>query len=595
MRFAYPDPARHARRPSALIPILIALLAVSLCACGGGGGGSELDRRFRVDDPDRGAPVANSAFAFDLENLDLELQGIYRDLEDEIEAGDLDAVAARLTDGFRGSVPGELIAVPDDEIADRTIGPSEIFVDGPDAFRAGFERYLDQFDQVYESFLKAKEYVDGGVFENRVEVKIKQDLRGHRKDGAIHQEKLVWRCSLRKDGDTWKFDRAFVISRHETASRRTLFTDITRASGLALAEPPEVAISGFRNLAKEGFLSNYDYGGVCVYDVDGDDRLDIFLPNAFGSFALFMNRGNGKFVDEAAVRGITVSGAARGAVFGDVDNDGDADLFVCRAESHHLKIPERGNLFFENTGSGQFRERTKEAGLAYEGPSMTPVMLDYDNDGDLDILVANYGSEIVHHPFKATNGERNLLYRNDGKGRFTEVGKEAGLTETYWSYAIAVCDWNNDRYPDFYVANDYGRNHFYVNGGDGTFEERAAEVGIEDVGNGMGATFVDWNRDGAWDLYVTNMQSATGRRVLAAASDITRPEDRANLEKLTIGNTFFEGRSDGKGFGANRAIDLGIADAGWAWHGDFADFDADGDDDLVVVNGYYSARGKVDC
>ena len=178
---------------------------------------------------------------------------------------------------------------------------------------------------------------------------------------------------------------------------------------------------------------------------------------------------------------------------------------------------------------------------------------------------------------------------------FTDVTKEAKLDHhTYWSYAVATVDWNKDLYPDIYVANDFGPNNFYVNQGDGTFKDMATELGVVDVGNGMGAAFVDYNHDSRWDLYVTNMQSSTGQRVLQTASDLVSERDMEKLWKLTLGNSMFTAGTDGK-FGPSVAADLGIANCQWAWNGDFADFDADADLDLIVLNGYYSGVEAKDC
>jgi hypothetical protein len=114
-----------------------------------------------------------------------------------------------------------------------------------------------------------------------------------------------------------------------------------------------------------------------------------------------------------------------------------------------------------------------------------------------------------------------------------------------------------------------------------------------DVGNGMGSTFVDRNRDGDWDLYVTNMQSGTGQRVLSVMKPLVDETTFRNLWKLTLGNTFFQ--SDGEGGFDSISKELGIADCQWSWNGDFADFDADADLDLYVVNGYYSGVQAKDC
>ncbi len=400
---------------------------------------------------------------------------------------------------------------------------------------------------------------------------------------------------LAKTDGEWKVQRADVVERHQVASNRPLFKEVTAASGLFLKEPPNRAIHGVDNIYRnERDFSNYDYGGIAVYDVDQDGDHDILMPSAYGPCSLFINKGDGTYVDEARERGLDDEGGMRGAVFGDVDNDGDPDLYVCRSIFHHPDVYHKSGLFYENVGGGRFEEKTAKSGLLKLTPAMTASFLDYDLDGDLDLFVASYGIGAINHQFRADNGTPCLLYRNRGDGTFEDVSDAAGIgRETFWSYALAVVDWNKDRYPDIYVANDYGPNQFYVNQGDGTFVDEAQKLGIVDVGNGMGASFVDRNRDGEWDLLVTNMQSGTGQRVLSVMEDLVSPEVFRNLWKLTLGNTFFQ--SDGEGGLEEVASAIGIANCQWAWDGDFADFDADADLDLLVVNGYYSGTQAKDC
>jgi len=560
---------------------------------------ADLDARF-ASSPEAppGEPVTNDSDEYALESIDLGLKDLMADLEEAFEGKDAEAVGALVTDDFRGSSFGDLVEVTSG-VAERDSGPSENWVDEREALVRELGDFFDRFQYVYEAFFKVKEYFDGQVFTERVGCKVKLDLRGKRADGSVHQEFVYWKCALAKAGETWKIDRAFLIERHQSASREPLFTEITSASGLYVTEPPDRAVTGIGNISpidrQQG--TNFDYGGVCVYDVDGDGDLDIFMPNAYGAFALYVNQGDGTFVDEAARRGIDGSGGARGAVFGDADNDGDPDLYVCRGPFHTDDIRAETNLFYENVGEGRFREVTERAGLELVGSSMSATFLDYDRDGYLDLFVANYGdgkSEGESHPFHATNGIANKLYRNRGDGTFEDVSTAAGVgAETFWSYAVAVCDWNKDGHPDIYVANDFGPNNFYVSQGDGTFRDLAKQLAIEDVGNGMGAAFVDYDHDADWDLYVVNMQSGTGRRVLSAAKKVVTAErDFQYLWKLTLGNSFFE-LEDGKFL--SKGKDLGIADSGWGWHADFFDYDADGDRDLLVMNGYFSGAEKKDC
>jgi hypothetical protein len=561
----------------------------------------DLESRFRVHDPSPGEPVTNDNLQFALEALDLDLKDALAQVEKAFEREDARAVAECLTDTFRGSC-FESVAPATGPVVEIESGESRLWTDGREAFAEALARFFDSFEDVYESFFKVAAYAEGEVFSRRLNAKVKQDLRGTRKDGSVHQEFVYWKCSFQKIDDSWKLDRAFILSRHQLVAPAPLFTEVTTAAGLSLSEPPELTLAGLGNIyvsdQTENF-TNYDYGGVCLYDVDGDGDLDVFMANAYGPCALFMNQGDGSFADEAAERGIRTTGGSRGAVFGDADNDGDPDLFICRAPFHHPSIPLGSNLFFENLGGGRFVERTAAAGLTHVGASMTAVFLDYDRDGDLDLFVANYGTgknrhAREHHPYNATDGAANLLYRNDGGLRFTDVSAESGIgRENHWSYAVSVCDWNKDGYPDVFVANDFGPDVFYLNQGDGTFREAARELGVDDIGNGMGSAFVDWDGDGDWDLYVTNMQSNTGQRVLAAASPLLDPVEKERLWKLTLGNSFFEWDAQGKF--QPRAVELGVANCGWAWHGDFADFDADGDSDLLVANGYFTGIREKDC
>ena len=547
-----------------------------------------------------GQKIQPGAFDYTLELLDLDIKDVVRKLELAVEARSGKQFVEVLSDDVRGSTFDGILSGSDGSKAVHS-GPSQRWTDGKEAIAAGVDEYVSQFELIYDSFFKAKKYL-GTVHTLRVVADVKQDVRGTRKDGSAHQEHLHWTVGFRRADETspWQIDRIFLASREQRNAPRSLFREVTSSAGLYRTEPPQCAITGLGNIHLVEHRTQYDYGGVCVYDVNNDGLLDIFMPNAYGPFSLFMNQGDGTFKDVIETSGITSYGGTRGAAFGDIDNDGDADLFICRAPHHHPSIGRSSDSLFENLGDGKFREITVKAGVKNIGASMSPVFLDYDLDGDLDLYVTSYGlgeayGPEQHDPYNATHGLRNILYRNNGDNTFTNVTEEAKLDHhTYWSYAVATVDWNKDRYPDIYVANDFGPNNFYVNQGDGTFKDMAEDVGVVDVGNGMGAVFVDFNHDANWDLYVTNMQSSTGQRVLSTAADLVSEKDMKNLWKLTLGNSMFVANDTGK-FNPSNAIELGIANCQWASNGDFADFDADADADLIVVNGYYSGVEPKDC
>ena len=185
---------------------------------------------------------------------------------------------------------------------------------------------------------------------------------------------------------------------------------------------------------------------------------------------------------------------------------------------------------------------------------------------------------------EATNGSHNALFRNlAGKG-FEEVARKSGVRGTSWSYASAAADWDGDGDVDLYVANDYGTNRLYENQGDGTFRDVAGEVGVLDRGNGMGVAFGDLSGDGELDLYVSNMSSTAGNRILDRFQDDMDPELYAALSKSAAGNTIFFQNAEG-GFEKCPKSAGGVG-ANWAWSSALADFDLDGALDVFCTNGF---------
>jgi hypothetical protein len=328
--------------------------------------------------------------------------------------------------------------------------------------------------------------------------------------------------------------------------------------------------------------------GVAFYDYDQDGWLDIFLVNGWRleGFAkgaeptchLFRNNRDGTFTDVTAKAGVGRSGWGQACCVGDYDNDGWDDLFV----SYYGQ-----NALFRNNGDGTFTDVTATAGLLQTATRWNSgcAFLDYDRDGHLDLFVGNYidfdlktaplpesgpclykGILVACGPPGLAPG-KNILYHNNGNGTFTDVSQKAGMWNTYGNYALsaAVADFDNDGWPDIYVANDSTAATLYQNQKDGTFRDIAIEAGAAfspDGGPqaGMGVTVGDYNRDGWLDIAKTNFAGDTDSLYAG----------------LGAGN--FEDRTYQSGLGVNtRYLGWGIG---------FLDMDNDGWLDLFVANGH---------
>ena len=275
--------------------------------------------------------------------------------------------------------------------------------------------------------------------------------------------------------------------------------------------------------------------GAAFGDYNNDGFLDLYIPDGEHT-GLYQNRGDGSFVN--VLRPAGVQARPGGAIWGDYDNDGFLDLFV-----NCWDAPE---ILYRNNGDGTFTDVTKQAGIGDETTGGAAAFVDYDNDGDLDLYVGNY-----------TDEGGNVLYRNDGSGAFTDVTVQSGLQNFALTLGICFFDFDNDNDSDLYLANDFGRDYFYRNRGDGTFEDISlAALGERTPENSMGIALGDYDGDGFLDLYITDIGE----------------------------NTLYRNRGDGSF--EHVAEKAGVADAqGIGWGTGFFDYDLDGTVDLYAVNG----------
>jgi hypothetical protein len=330
--------------------------------------------------------------------------------------------------------------------------------------------------------------------------------------------------------------------------------------------------------------------GLAFFDYDMDGWLDIYLTNGnrfnvdwpkghAPTSHLYRNNRDGTFTDVTEKSGLARTGWQTGVCVGDYDNDGWDDLFCC-FWGH--------NILFHNNGDGTFTDVTHKTGLYQEqhrwGAGAT--FLDYDRDGHLDLFVCNYiqldpdkipaagdalscqwkGVNTMCGP-RGLNGGMNLLFHNDGNGRFTDVSEKSGILKPGPRYSISAVsyDFDNDGWPDIYVAVDSEPSILFKNNHDGTFTDVAVIAGCayDDNGKeqaGMGIAVADYDCDGWFDIFKTNFS-----------------DDTCNL---------YHNNGDGTFSDVTFASGVGVNNSYVAWGCGFVDYDNDGWMDIIQVNGH---------
>ncbi len=361
------------------------------------------------------------------------------------------------------------------------------------------------------------------------------------------------------------------------------FTDVAEKAGLTMSN-----VFGGKDTKK--YIIETTGTGVAIFDYDNDGWPDIFLVNGTTlegfpgakspapSNHLYRNNHDGTFTDVTTKAGLMATGWGQGVCVGDYDNDGWEDLYVTYY----------GNNRLYHNQSGVFTEVADRSGVAGTGKAWGTgcAFVDYDRDGLLDLMVANYvdfdvstapapgersscvwkGVPVMCGP-RGLPGAKNILYRNLGNGKFEDVTSKAKIDQTsgHYAFSVSTLDFDDDGWPDIYVACDSTNSILYHNNRDGTFTDVAVVAGAaynEDGREqaGMGSTIGDYDGDGRLDIFKTNFSDDT--------STLYRNNGKGTFDDVTF------------------AAGLGLYTRYLGWGTMFLDFDNDGWPDLLLVNGH---------
>ncbi|MCJ8164041.1 VCBS repeat-containing protein [Pontibacter sp. E15-1] len=348
-------------------------------------------------------------------------------------------------------------------------------------------------------------------------------------------------------------------------------------------------------------LLNFEYfyngGGVAIGDVNNDGLPDIFFTGNMVPSKLYLNKGGLEFEDVTQQAGVQTEYWATGVSFVDINNDGLLDIYVCM--SGYKDPARRKNRLYINQGLDgkqvpRYEEAAERYGLADTGYTTQATFFDYDLDGDLDVYLATVNradvnpNVIAAKAGKGISNSTDRLYRNNGDNTFTNVAAAAGITKEGYGLGVGIGDFNQDGWPDIYVTNDFIYDDLlYINNQDGTFTESIRAYLKHTSHFSMGTDVADFNNDGLPDIITVDMMPDDSRRQKLMNGVKNFDEFQLALQKGYMPQYVRNNLQLNNGNGTFSEISqlAGIHYTDWSWAPLFADFDNDGNRDLLITNG----------
>ena len=358
-------------------------------------------------------------------------------------------------------------------------------------------------------------------------------------------------------------------------------------------------------------INSYDYyyngGGVAIGDINNDDLPDILFTGNLKENKLYLNKGNLEFEDITDKAGVADKGFwSTGANMMDINSDGWLDIYICHS-GPDSRFPNRQNHLYINNQDGTFSEQAKQFGLIENSRSNQSALIDYDLDGDLDLFVMNstdfinkFGKrtsinevfkQITEHLKDKKNLDNavNILFENDGSGKFKRKESECGLANWGYGLGLAVADLNKDNKPDIYVANDYNVPDFmYMNKGGKFSEENKKRIG-HNAQFAMGCDVADFNNDAWPDIVNVDMVASDRVRNKTLMPAMNEANFNYLINKKNYQEQFMFNvmqLNNGNGTFSDIGHLTGTTQTDWSWTALLADFDLDSDKDYLVTNGF---------
>ena len=439
----------------------------------------------------------------------------------------------------------------------------------PELAAAGVHFPVDDLVQIPSCSLRALSI--GAVVEGELPVRLLWDIDGRDATGQRISVRGESPGAMKKaTGNKWVLSRLDVSNGRRVQRPSARFVE--RAAEAGLVFPARSTAS-----AAAEFLSS----GLSVRDVDADGLPDVFVIDG-PSLYLYRGRPGLTFAAPLLIARAPKEKTLSNAALGDLDSDGDADLVVTTYRDEPLRL-------FRND-QGAFVEVPR---VGKGGHHQTAIPSDLDGDGKLDLAVVSYPLEgrMPSSYLQADNGEPPEFWLGNGDFTFRRLELPKGVAQRHWSFGGVAADFLGTGGMQLYVVNDYGVKDLYVIERDGGVSEVSRAAGLQDPGPGMSVDLGDVNRDGRLDVYVANMFSKAGTRIMNGAGEMDS-STRALVEKHVRGNTLFVAQPDG-GF-TDEAQGLEVHRALWSFASLLTDVDNDRHLEVLVANGFVSAPIRKD-